>query len=206
MRDASKEWVARAREFLAYFKPRIDEYDTLLSYNPIFLDRTKGIGIISAERAVDWGLSGPNLRASGVDYDVRKWAPHCGYERYPFESILGKRGDCFDRYHCRVREMRESVKIVEAALDGLPEGDVLAKVPKVLKPAPGEAYAHVEGSRGNLGFYAVSDGTTVPYRMHIRAPSFVNLAILQELFVGQKISDVIAILGSFDIVLGEVDR
>jgi len=206
MRDVTKEFAEKTREFLAYFKPRIDEYDELLSYNPIFLDRTKGVGALSAKRAVEWGLSGPNLRASGVAYDVRKWEPQCGYEKYPFKIVLGKNGDCFDRYHCRVREMREAVKIIEAALDGLPEGPVMAKVPKVVKPAPGEAYAHVEGARGDLGIYAVSDGTACPYRLHVRAPSFVNLAILQELFVGQKLADAIAILGSFDIVLGEVDR
>ncbi|MBI5242429.1 MAG: NADH-quinone oxidoreductase subunit D [Elusimicrobia bacterium] len=206
MRDASADWAAKAREFLAYFKPRLDDYDELLSYNPIFLDRTKGVGVIPAKKAVSWGLSGPNLRASGVAYDVRKCEPHCGYEKYPFKIVLGHAGDCFDRYHCRVREMREAVKIISAALDGLPEGEVLAKVPKVLKPAPGEAYAHVEGSRGDLGVYVVSDGTASPYRLHVRAPSFVNLAILQELFVGQRIADAIAILGSLDIVLGEVDR
>ncbi|HAH05247.1 MAG TPA: NADH-quinone oxidoreductase subunit D [Elusimicrobia bacterium] len=204
--DITPEWAAKAREFLAYFKPRLCEYDTLLTYNPIFLDRTQGIGVISAETALAWGLSGPNLRASGVPYDVRKWAPHCGYEGYPFEMALGKAGDCFDRYHCRVREMRESAKIVEAALEGLPEGEVMAKIPKLLKPAPGEAYAHVEGSRGDLGIYVVSDGTAMPYRLHVRAPSFANLAIVQELFVGQKLADVIAMLGSLDIVLGEVDR
>jgi NADH-quinone oxidoreductase subunit D len=206
MRDAAKDFAAKTREFLGYFKPRIDEYDELLSYNPIFQDRTKGIGVISAKKASAWGLSGPNLRASGAAYDVRKSEPHCGYEKYPFKMVLGKAGDCFDRYHCRVREMRESIKIVEAALDGLPEGPFMAKVPKVVKPAPGEAYAHVEGSRGDLGVYVVSDGTASPYRLHVRAPSFVNLSILQELFVGQKIADAIAILGSFDIVLGEVDR
>jgi NADH-quinone oxidoreductase subunit D len=206
MRDVGPEWIAKVREFSAFFKPRLDEYDTLLSFNPIFLDRTKGVGVVSAGQAVDWGLSGPNLRASGVAYDVRKSEPHCGYERYPFEIVLGDRGDCFDRYHCRVREMRQSLSIIEAALDALPDGEVSAKVPKALRPPAGEAYAHVEGSRGDLGIYLVSDGGPCPHRLHVRAPSFINLAIFQELLVGQKLADVIAILGSFDIVLGEVDR
>ncbi|MFA6028850.1 MAG: NADH-quinone oxidoreductase subunit D [Elusimicrobiota bacterium] len=207
MKDVGPDWVERTRTFLEYFKPRLDEYDALLSYNPIFVDRTRGVGVIPAAQAVDWGLSGPNLRASGVAYDVRRFEPHCGYEKYPFEVVTGSNGDCWDRYHCRVREMRESARIVAAALDTLPAGETMAKgVPKILRPAAGEAYAHVEGARGDLGIYMVSDGSTTPYRVHVRAPSFINLAIIQDLFVGQRVADVIAMLGSFDIVLGEVDR
>ena len=207
MLDVPKDWVSKCREFLDYFKPRLKEYDTLLTYNPIFVDRTKTVGLIGAEDAIAWGLSGPNLRGSGVDYDARKFEPYCLYDKVQFEVPLGKDGSCWDRYFCRVREMGESVKIVEQCLEQMKEGEIAAKgVAKIPKPLPGEAYAHVEGSRGNLGIYIVSDGNMSPMRMHVRAPSFINLAILQEFLVGKKISDVIAILGSIDIVLGEVDR
>jgi NADH-quinone oxidoreductase subunit D len=207
MVDVNDAWLAKTREFLEHFKPRLDEYDTLLTYNPIFMARTENVGLISKEDAVNWGLSGPNLRGSGVNYDARKSDPYCGYEEYQFEVPLGKKGSCWDRYFCRVQEMRQSVKIIEQALAKLPAGEFMATgVAKVPKPAPGEAYAHVEGARGDLGIYLVADGQGSPYRLHVRAPSFINLAILQEMLVGNKVSDVIAILGSIDIVLGEVDR
>jgi NADH-quinone oxidoreductase subunit D len=207
MVDTPPEFLARTREFVEYFKPRLDEYDTLLTNNPIFQARTKGVGLVNAEEAVNWGLSGPNLRGSGVAYDVRKHDPYCGYENYEFEVPVGKDGSCWDRYHCRVREMRESIRIVEQVLAKLPEGPFMATgVAKIPKPAPGEAYAHVEASRGELGIYLVSDGGISPFRMHVRAPSFINLAMLQEKLVGMKVADVIAMLGSIDIVLGEVDR
>lgn len=207
MTDATPEWIARLKEFLTYFKPRLDEYDTLLTYNPIFMARTKGVGCISAADAVNWGLSGPNLRGSGVNYDVRKHEPYCGYENYEFSVPLGAEGSCWDRYFCRISEMRQAVKIIEQALAKLPEGPVMAPgVAKVPKPAAGEAYAHIEASRGELGIYLVSDGGISPFRLHVRAPSFMNLAMLEEKLVGMKVADVIAVLGSIDIVLGEVDR
>ncbi len=207
MADVAPEWTAKVKEFLEHFKPRLDEYDALLSFNPIFMLRTQSVGRISKEQAVNWGLSGPNLRGSGVLYDARKADPYCGYENYDFEVPLGSAGSCWDRYHCRVREMRQSVRLCEQVLGRLPEGPILATgVAKVPKPPPGEAYAHVEGSRGDLGIFLVSDGNASPYRLHVRAPSFINLAILQEILVGNKVADVIAILGSIDIVLGEVDR
>ena len=207
MKDVDAAWLAKCREFIEFFKPRLKEYDALLSFNPIFLDRTRGVGRISAADAVAWGLSGPNLRASGVSYDARKFEPYSGYEKYDFEVPLGKNGDCWDRYYCRVLEMHQAVRIIEAALGMMTEGPVMGKgVAKVPKPPPGEAYAHVEGARGDLGCHLVADGNSSPYRMHIRAPSFINLAILQEMLVGERMSDVIAILGSIDIVLGEVDR
>lgn len=205
-RDLPDGWTAKCREFLDYLKPRLQEYDDLLSFNPIFLDRSKTVGIISREAALDWGLTGPNLRASGVDWDVRKGEPHCGYEKYDFETAVSEEGSCWARFYCRVREMRESIKIVEQALKMLAPGPVVAKVPKLIKPKPGEAYAHVEGARGNIGIYMVSDGNLTPYRVHVRPPSFLNLQFLQEFLVGQKMADVVAILGSIDIVLGEVDR
>ncbi len=207
MLDVSDDWLAKTREFLEYFKPRLDEYDTLLSFNPIFTARTKAVGRFTKEEAIGWGLSGPNLRGSGVNYDVRKADPYCGYEQYDFDVPLGEEGSCWDRYYCRVREMRQSVRIIEQALSKLPAGPVMAPgVAKVPKPPAGEVYAHVEGARGDLGIYLASDGGVSPYRMHVHAPSFINLAILQEKLVGRKVADVIAILGSTDIVLGEVDR
>ena len=207
MTDVSPEWLKRTTEFVEYFKPRLDEYDTLLTYNPIFMARTQGVGIVSPEEAVAWALSGPNLRGSGVDHDVRKSEPYCGYENYEFDVPLGKTGSCWDRYFCRVQEMRQSLRIIEAAIAKLPAGPFMAPgVAKIPKPAPGESYAHVEGARGDLGIYLASDGGISPFRLHVHAPSFLNLAMLQEKLVGMKISDVIALLGSIDIVLGEVDR
>ena len=207
MVDVSPDWLKRTTEFVEYFKPRLDEYDTLLTYNPIFMARTQGVGIVTATEAVDWALSGPNLRGSGVNHDVRKSDPYSGYENYEFDIPLGKTGSCWDRYFCRVSEMRQSLRIIEQAIAKLPAGPFMAPgVAKIPKPAPGEAYAHVEGARGDLGIYIASDGGISPYRMHVHAPSFINLAMLQDKLVGMKISDVIALLGSIDIVLGEVDR
>lgn len=207
MTDASEDWLKRTKEFVEYFKPRLDEYDTLLTYNPIFMARTQGVGIVTPEEAVSWALSGPNLRGSGVNHDVRKSDPYSGYENYEFDVPLGKTGSCWDRYFCRVQEMRQSIRIIEAAIAKLPAGPFMAPgVAKIPKPAPGEAYAHVEGARGDLGIYIASDGGISPFRMHVHAPSFINLAMLQEKLVGMKVSDVIALLGSIDIVLGEVDR
>ena len=138
---------------------------------------------------------------------MRKFEPYSGYDKFEFEVPLGKDGSCWDRYYCRVREMHQPIRIIEQVLGGLPEGPTLGRgIAKVPKAKPGEAYAAIEGARGDLGIFLVSDGNSSPYRLHVRAPSFVNLQILQELLVGQKMSDVIAILGSIDIVLGEVDR
>ncbi len=206
MADLPEFWVGKCRSFLEWFKPRLKEYDILLTGNPIFQDRTKGVGILKKELAIDYGVTGPNLRGSGVAFDLRKDEPYCGYEKYQFDVPLGKNGDCWDRYWVRIQEMKESVKIVEQALDKLPEGEANAKVPRLLKPPAGEAYAQLEAPRGHLGIYCISDGQDKPYRVHVRAPSFINLTMLQEILVGEKISDMIAILGSIDIVLGEVDR
>lgn len=207
MLDLPAGWTEKCTEFLNYFKGKLDEYDNLLSFNPIFMDRTKTVGIISADQAVNWGLSGPNLRGSGVAYDVRKTDPYTFYDRMDFKVCVGETGSCWDRYFVRVLEMRESVSMIEQCLKALAPGDIMAKgVPKIPTPAAGEAYAHVEGSRGDLGIYLVSDGSSSPYRMHVRAPSFISLSILQDILVGMKVSDMIAVLGSTDIVLGEVDR
>ncbi|MBI4801861.1 MAG: NADH-quinone oxidoreductase subunit D [Elusimicrobia bacterium] len=210
--DLPAGWTEKCREFITFFKPRLKDYDTLLSFNPIFRDRTETVGLISGARALSWGLSGPNLRASGPGYDVRKAEPYCVYDKLSFTVPTGKTGSCWDRYYCRMLEMGQSAEIVLQCLDALakpelPPGEIMAKgVPKMLRPPAGAAYAHIEASRGDLGFYAVSDASPAPYRMHVRGPSFLNVAILQEILTGCKIADVVAVLGSFDIVLGEVDR
>ena len=151
-------------------------------------------------------MTGPNLRASGLAYDVRRDEPYCGYDQFDFEVPTGKNGDCWDRYWVRIQEMRQSVRIVEQALGRIPGGEPGAKVPRIIRPAPGEAYSQIEAPRGALGIYAISDGSDKPYRVHVRAPSFINLMTLPEILPGMKVADVVAILGSIDIVLGEVDR
>jgi NADH-quinone oxidoreductase subunit D len=206
MADAPEGWEGRVSAFVKEMWSHLQEYDDLLTYNPIFMDRTKNIGIMSPEMATGWGVTGANLRASGIAADVRKDDPYGLYSRFQFELPVGKVGDCWDRYHMRVEEMRQSLKILEQALATMPAGETMAKLPKYFRVPAGEGYAHLEAPRGDLGFYIVSDGTPSPYRMHIRAPSFINLQALQQLLKGWKISDVIAILGSIDIVLGEVDR
>ncbi len=206
MADAPAGWEDRVRAFAKDMYKRIDEYDTLLTYNPIFMDRTQNIGKMTPEMAIAWGVTGPNLRATGLRADVRKDDPYSLYSKLQFDIPVGKQGDCWERYCVRVQEMRESLKIIEQALDQMKPGDTMAKIPKVFRVPAGEGYGHLEAPRGDLGFYIVSDATASPYRMHIRAPSFINLQALQQLIVGWKVSDVIAILGSIDIVLGEVDR
>ncbi len=206
MADLPADWVAKCRSFLEWMDARFPEYDTLLSGNPIFQDRTRNVGILTKEQAIAYGVTGPNLRGSGVNFDLRKDEPYCSYEKFKFDVPVGKNGDCLDRYFVRVQEMKESVKIVRQALDGLPEGECNAKIPRILRPPVGEAYAQIEAPRGSLGIYTISDANDKPYRVHVRAPSFINLTMLQEILIGQKVSDVIATLGSIDIVLGEVDR
>ncbi|MEK6544078.1 MAG: NADH-quinone oxidoreductase subunit D [Elusimicrobiota bacterium] len=207
MADLPSGWESDCQEFLGFFEGKLKEYDDLLTFNPIFMDRTKDVGLISKDEAVSWGLSGPNLRGSGVAYDIRKADPYCVYGRLDFKVCVGERGSCWDRYRVRMLEMAESVKIVRQCLKAIPAGDFMAKgVAKIPKPLPGEAYAHVDAPRGDLGIYLVSDGGFNPYRLHVRAPSFVNLAMLQKMLVGMKVADVVAVLGSIDIVLGEVDR
>lgn len=207
MADLPVGWTDKVRRFTVHMRKCLKEYDDLLSYNPIFLDRTKGVGILTKEKALSYGVTGPNLRASGVNLDLRKQAPYGVYSQFQFDVPLGEKGDCWDRYMVRRNEIEQSCRIVDQALDKLPEGDALGKAPKVnLRPPAGEAYGQLEGARGWLGVYLVSDGGTSPYRLHIRAPSFINLAALQDMLVGWKVADVVAILGSIDIVLGEVDR
>ncbi len=203
--DLPEGFLDKLKEFIDIMPRRIDEYETLLTGNEIFLIRTRGVGPFSAENAISWGLSGPTLRASGVNYDIRKADPYLVYDRFKFDVPLGQKGDTFDRYMMRVLEMRESLKILEQAMKDLPSGEIMAKAPKVFKPPVGEAYAHIEAPKGDLGFYLVSDGSTKPYRFHARRPSFVNVAVLPEMIKGWKIADLIAIFASIDIIMGEVD-
>ncbi|MDA0837728.1 MAG: NADH-quinone oxidoreductase subunit D [Planctomycetota bacterium] len=204
--DLPSGFSEECKDFIDYFLPVLDEYDELLTYNPIFMDRTKGIGKLSKEAAIAYGVTGPMLRASGVPYDLRKDEPYSVYDKFEFDVPTGENGDCFDRYFVRIQEMRESCKIVLQALDMLPPGKHQAKTSRIIKPPVGEAYLEVENPRGQLGYYLVSEGEATPYRLHIRPPSFVNLQVLPDLLKGLKIGDVIAVLGSTDIVLGEVDR
>lgn len=189
-----------------YMEEKISDYDNLLTNNRIFTGRTVGVGALDPGLALDLGVSGPNLRASGVYYDVRKAHPYSAYQEFDFQVPLGKKGDCFDRYAVRLAEVKQSLRIVRQAIDGLPEGDFCAKVKRVLKPPAGETYAHVEGPRGDVGFYLVSDGSDKAYRVKLRGPSFVHVMALCHLLVGWKVADAIAIIGSIDVVLGEVDR
>jgi NADH-quinone oxidoreductase subunit D len=204
--DAYPEFEKRVREFLKILPGRIDEYETLLNTNRIWLQRTVGIGILTAEEAINLSLTGPPLRGSGVKYDVRKAQPYSAYSDFQFEIPVGENGDTYDRYLVRMEEMKQSAVIVEQALDGLPEGPVMAKVPKIIKPPVGDVYHSIEAPKGELGVYLVSDGTGKPYRMRIRPPSFINLQSLKRMSIGHLVADVVALIGTLDIVLGEVDR
>jgi NADH-quinone oxidoreductase subunit D len=178
----------------------------LITGNEIFLSRTRGIGKYDTETALSYGMSGINLRSTGLKWDLRRNKPYSIYDRFDFEIPVGQNGDCFDRYYLHLLEIRESLKIVEQALKQIPSsGPVLGKVPKLIRVPAGEYYSGIEGSRGELGFYIVSDGKDKPYRLKIRKPSFVNLQLLPKLLRGQNIANLIAILGAVDIVLGEVD-
>lgn len=204
--DLPEGFEARVKKFVDGFKTKIDEYEALLTNNIIFLERTKNVGVINSERALSYGVSGPNLRATGYSWDIRKADPYSAYPEFEFEIPIGSRGDIWDRYLVRIQEMRESIRIIEQALAKLPAGEVLAKVPRVVRPPAGEVYAHIESPRGELGVYIVSDGTTKPYRLKWRAPSFSNIAPIPEIIQGLKIADVVAIIASLDPILGEIDR
>ncbi|MBP6964066.1 MAG: NADH-quinone oxidoreductase subunit D [Armatimonadetes bacterium] len=206
MRDLPEGFDAKARAFLKKLPGRLEEIDKLFGRNEIVYVRTRGVGILPPEDAVSYGVSGPSLRASGVPMDVRKDDPYSVYDRLDFDVVTGDTCDCLARYQVRCGEIRESARIVEQALDMLPEGEHTAKVPRVLKPPVGEAYARVESSRGDLGCYVISDGSVNPYRLHWRPPSFINLAAVGDMVRGWKVADTVAIIGSLDIVLGEVDR
>ena len=205
-RDAPPEFFPQLERFLRIFPSKIDEYEAILGSNEVFRNRTVGVGMIPPEVARAYSVTGPILRASGVDYDVRRAEPYSIYDRFDWDVPVRYNGDCFDRYMIRLLEMRQSTRILQQALDSIPEGDIRAKMPKVLKPPKGEAYARTEGPKGEIGFYLISDGTANPYRYNVRPPSFVNLTCLSQIAVGHKLADAVVILGSFDIVMGEVDR
>jgi NADH-quinone oxidoreductase subunit D len=218
-------------KFLSIFPSRIDEYEALLTENEIWRDRTMGVGILDAEMAMAWGITGPSLRAAGVNYDVRKTNPYCGYENFQFDVPLGTKADVYDRYRVRVAELRQSVRILNQVLERMPDGPanssdgkiVLPPKERVLSdmealihhfilatrgfPVPkGEAYGCIESPKGELGYYVVADGSEKPYRVRVRPPSFYNLQVIPTLAEGGMVADVVAIIGSQDIVLGEIDR
>jgi NADH-quinone oxidoreductase subunit D len=192
--------------FCDFVAPKIDEYEELLTTNRIWLERTKGVGYISGKDAIALGVTGPVLRASGVKWDLRKAQPYSHYEDFDFEIPTGQNGDTYDRYLVRIAEMRQSLRIIRQAVAKLPEGPIMAKVPKILKPPVGEVYVSIEAPKGELGYFVVSDGSTQPYRVRVRPPSFVNLQALDVMVRGQLVADVVAVIGTLDIVLGEVDR
>jgi NADH-quinone oxidoreductase subunit D len=225
------DFLDRVRDFARRFPARVDEYENLLTANPIWEMRTKGVARLTAEDAVALGASGPTLRASGVDFDLRRDLPYSSYDKFNFEVPVAQEGDVFARYLCRVRELRESSKIVDQALEGMPEGPIKAEAPKIVLPdrekmktqmealiyhfkiitegfsvPAGEVYQAVESPRGEMGYYVVSDGTAKPYRVHMRAACLANLQTLPAMCEGRLIADVVAAIGSIDIVLGEIDR
>lgn len=211
--DVPERFIDICREYLDYFEPKIAEYNNLLSFNHIFVKRTANVGIISAEKAINWGLSGPSLRGSGVRWDLRKVHPDCGYDEYEFDipvgqGLKGKLGDCWDRYFVRIQEMQQSVRIVRQALDKLAgtPGEVKHKSGKSVKLPKDEIYYEIEGARGQLGFFVQGDGSQIPYRVKARGPSFCNLSITNEVVKDCLLADVPAIIGSIDVVMGEVDR
>jgi len=204
--DVPEEFLPALRKFVRQMPRFIDEYDQLLKENEILLARSKGVGILPKEMAINCSASGPVLRASGVKWDIRKADPYSIYDRFEFDIPTSTVGDCYDRYRVRVEEMRQSLRIIKQAMEQIPSGPVRSEVPHLVRPPVGEAYAHIEAPRGELGFYLVSDNSIAPYRCHIRAPSLINLTALREMIIGWKIQDAILIFGSIDICMGEVDR
>lgn len=204
--DMTTELEAAIRKFIRYMRSKINDYEWLLTHNAIFVARSKKIGVLKKETALNYSVTGPNLRASGVRRDLRKDEPYLGYDKFDFQVPVTFEADAWDRYKIRLEEIRESLKIIEQALGALPEGNPVPKVGKIYKPAPGEVYVKTESPRGELGFYIVSDGSVQPYRMKVRTPSFSNLSVLPELIKNLKVADLICVLGSLDIVMGEIDR
>jgi len=221
----------RIQAFIKTFPEKIDEYSNLLTGNPIFRNRLMGVGYLSAEDAIALAVTGPNMRASGIDWDLRRDMPYSSYEKFQFDIPVSTRGYCWGRYEVRLREMRESIKIIQQALDGMPGGPVKADAPKIILPdrekmktemealihhfkivtegfnvPAGEVYQGIESGHGQMGYYVVSDGTAKPYRVHMRYPSFATLQALETMCKGRMLADVVAVIGSIDIVLGEIDR
>jgi NADH-quinone oxidoreductase subunit D len=193
-------------DFCDMFIPKVDEYEELLTNNRIWVGRLKGVGILTADECKEYGVTGPMVRAAGLKADLRKLQPYSGYEKYDFDIPTRQTGDTYDRYLVRMDEMRQSVRIMRQAVGSIPEGPIMGKVGKVIKPPVGEAYVSIEAPKGELGYYVVSDGSTQPYRVRVRPPSFINLQALDRMVKGALIADVVAVIGTLDIVLGEVDR
>ena len=206
--DAPEGWLEQTQKLVDGFPRFLDEFETLLNENEILMARTQGVGFLSRELAINGSITGPMLRASGVNYDIRKVDKYGIYDRFEFKVPLGEHGDVYDRYMMRVLEMRESVKILQQALKGIPEGPIIDPKAKLrgFRPKAGEAYGRIEAPKGELGFYLISDGSPNPYRYRVRPPSYINLTILEDMCLGNTVADVVIILGSVDIVLGEVDR
>ncbi len=204
--DLPEGFFSAARDFCQMLPPRLQEYDQLLTGNRIFRVRTEGVGILPREVGLNYGCSGPTLRGSGEPYDLRRAEPYEIYDKLDFEVITANTSDCMGRYRVRMEEMRQSLRIIEQCLAQLPEGEVMAKVGRVIRPPAGEACGRVESPRGDFGCLVVSDGGPQPQRVRFRAPSFYNMGALAEMLRGWKMGDVVAILGSLDIVLGEIDR
>ena len=228
---ASGDFEKRVREFIKVFPSKVQDYENLLTKNKLWLQRTVGIGTISPEEAINCGLSGPIIRGCGEKWDLRKSNPYSGYEKFEFDIPVGKNGDVYDRYLVRVEEMRQSLRIVKQALEGIPEGDYTVRIPGIVYPPKevvkkemealiyhfkiaqegftvpaGEVYHSIESPKGELGYFIISDGSKKPYRVRVRPPSFVNLSAFNKLVAGRLIADVVAVIGSIDIVLGEIDR
>ncbi len=206
MWDIYKDFVKDTKAFLHHFKPKLNEYKDLLTDNIIFRKRTENIGILSPETGKAYGVTGPTLRASGVSCDIRKHAPYSAYDRVDFDEILMKNGDTFDRYLVRMKEMEQSIHIIEQLIDNIPEGEILEKTRAVIKLPKGEFYQKVETARGELGVYVISDGKKSPYRMKFRSPGFSNLSVINEIAVGHKIGDFVAIISTLDLVIPDIDR
>jgi NADH-quinone oxidoreductase subunit D/NADH-quinone oxidoreductase subunit C/D len=206
MFDIHPNFHRRVKEFIAHFKRKLPEYDELVTGNTIFKSRTRGIGYLSPEDAVSFGCSGPTARASGVSCDIRKLYPYEIYQRLRFEEAMATEGDTYARYLVRMVEMRQSLSIIEQLIDDIPEGDFQAKTKAVLKVPKGEYYSRVETARGEFGVYIVSEGGTTPYRIKFRSPGFSNLSALDHISRGQKIGDLVAIMGSLDLVIPDIDR
>ncbi len=209
--DWTDDQLRRARTFVDRFEDDLKKYHALVGENKIFIGRTANVGIVTKEQAYDYGATGPVLRGSGINWDLRKMRPYAGYEKYDFDVMVGTGekgtlGDCWDRYYVRVREMWESCKIVRQALEGIEEGPVMGKVPKIIKVPAGEIYMRTECPRGELGFHLVSDGGKTPYRLKCKSSCFTHVSMLPVMAPGQMVADFVASIGSIDIVLGEVDR
>lgn len=209
--DIHPDFQRLTKEFINYFRPTINELNNLLSFNQIFIERTANVGVLPLDTAISYGVTGPSLRGSGLAFDLRREDPYSIYDRFEYDipvgqGLVGTVGDCWDRYYVRVLEMEQSLRIIEQAIDQIPDGNVQSAIPKRIKPPKGTVYGRIENPRGELGYFIISDGNTNPFRVKVRAPSFVNLEVMGELCKGHLVADVIAILGSIDIVLGEVDR